>query len=144
MPILLAMEINPQIYIFGGSLVTIFALAGLTLWLKLGGKPVLADEAAVRDAASEVEDGFAAHRVSISRSADAALAADEAGRIMVIKRHGNQFAGRILTGDANAREEVDGLVVDSGEARFGTVRLSLRDSSTWADSINRLSLRDDA
>lgn len=132
------MEIDPQILIFAGSLFAIFALAGLTRWLRLGGNPKLADEEAVRIAAQEVEDGFEADRIAIARDGTAALTADPGGRIMVIKRHGNQFAGRVLTGRASAREEVDGLVVDCGETQFGTVRLSLTDSSTWADRINRL------
>ena len=131
-------DIDPQILIFGGSLIAIVALAGLARWMGLGGNPVLRDEDAVRFAAGEVEDGFEAERISISRDKKAALASDAGGRIMVIKRHGNQFAGRILTGHANAREVVDALIVDCGEARFGPVRLTLTDSSTWADRINRL------
>ncbi len=138
------MEIDPQLYVFGGSLVTILVLAALAKWLKLGGKPVLADDAAVRRAASEVEDGFDADKVSISRDKAAALVSDQQGRIMVIKRHGNQFAGRILSGEASAREMVDGLIVDCGEARFGPVQMALPDASAWADRINRLSLRNDA
>ncbi len=138
------MEMDPQIYVFGGSLVAIFALAGVARWLALGGKPVLRDEDAARQAAGEVEDGFEASRVSISRDKSAALVADPAGRIMVIKRHGNQFAGRILSVEARVREEVDALIVDCGETRFGPVRMSLKDSSSWADRINRLSLKRDA
>lgn len=132
------MQIDPQILIFGGSLVAILFLAGIARWMRLGGNPVLRDEEAVRFAASEVDDGFDAERVSVARGGKAALAADASGRIMVIKLHGNRFAGRILTSRASAREEVDALVVDCGEARFGPVRLSLTNSSTWADRINRL------
>lgn len=123
---------------FGGSLIAILVLAGLAVLLKLGGRPALKDEAAAMQAATEVEDGFDAQRVSISRDGSSALARDEAGRVMVIKRHGNKFAGRILTSLASAREEVDALIVDAGEARFGKVRLSLNDASYWADAINRL------
>lgn len=144
MPIHNAMEIDPQIYVFGGSLITILALFVLAKWLKLGGKPVLGDKAAVRLAAGEVEDGFDAVRVSISRDKLAALASDPFGRIMVIKRHGNHFAGRILNDSASAREMVDGLIVDCGESQFRPVQMTLSDSSAWADRINRLSLRGDA
>ena len=132
------MEIDPQILVFAGSLIAIFALYLLTRWLGLGGKPVLGNEVAVKAAAGEVEDGFVAERISIGRDGHAALAANPAGRIMVIKRHGNHFAGRVLTSRARAREEVDALIVDCGEARFGPVRLSLDDASAWADRINRL------
>jgi hypothetical protein len=132
------MNIDPQLTIFGGSLVAILALAGLARWMRLGGNPVLRDEAGVISAAGEVEDCFVPTRSSIARGGKAALAMDAHGRIMVIKLHGNRFAGRILTAQATAREEVDALVVECGEARFGPVRLSLSDSSTWADRINRL------
>lgn len=132
------MNVDPQIFIFGGSLIAIVALSLVARWIGLGGNPVLRDERDVEAAAGAVEDGFMTERSSISRDKKAALASDASGRIMVIKRHGNRFAGRILTTAAIAREEVDALVVDCGEARFGPVRLALADSSTWADRINRL------
>lgn len=105
---------------------------------------MLRDDTAVREAAGEVEDGFEADRISISREGAAALATDSLGRIIVIKRHGNQFAGRVLTAAASVREEVDTLIVDCGEKRFGPVQMSLVDASTWADRINRLSSRANA
>jgi hypothetical protein len=132
------MNIDPQLLQFGGSLIAIIAVSGLVWILRLGGKPSFRDEAAVKMAAGEVEDGFDARRISISREGAAALALDNAGRIMVIKRHGNRFAGRVLTESASVREEVDALIVHSGETRFGPVRLSIGDAASWADAINRL------
>lgn len=134
----MAMDIPPLLVQFGGSLIAIFALYLIARAMGLGGAPALADDDAVRAAAAEVEDGFDAVKVSISRGGKAALVRDGGGRIMVIKRHGNRFAGRVLTGAAKVREEVDGLVVDPAEPRFGAVRLSLSDASAWADAINRL------
>jgi hypothetical protein len=123
-----------------GSLVAILALAALAWWLKLGGSPLLDSDEAVRIAAGEVEDGFTP--IAIARDGKAALARDESGRIMVIKRHGNRFAGRILGPDAAARLWRDGaevaLEVDPGEARFGKVFLDFPGAETWADAINRL------
>lgn len=132
------MEIPPLLLQFGGSLVAILALYALARVLKLGGNSGLVDDGAVRIAAGEVEDGFEATRIAISRGGAAALAADPDGRIMVIKRHGNRFAGRVLTRAARVREEVDALVVDPGDARFGAVRLSIERPGSWADAINRL------
>lgn len=132
------MDIHPLLLQFGGSLIAILALYWLARMLKLGGSPLLRDEEAVREAAGEVEEGFDAVRVSITRDKTAALARDGGGRIMLIRRHGNRFAGRILTRSASVREEVDGLVIDTGEPRFGSVRLLLGDASSWADAINRL------
>lgn len=123
---------------FGGSLVAIFALFVLARALKLGGKPKLGGEADVREAANEVADGFDTQRFSIARDGTAALARDEAGRIMVIKRHGNRFAGRILAPQARVHEKVDMLEIDCGEVRFGVVKLALDDPGYWVDAINRL------
>ena len=131
-------DIPPLLLQTAGSLLAIFALYALARWMRLGGKVTLKDDEAVRLAASEVLDGYSAGRISISRGGRAALARDENGRIMVIKRHGNHFAGRVLDRTASVREEVDALFVDSGEARFGTVRLTLDDPGYWADAINRL------
>ncbi|MEM1194816.1 MAG: hypothetical protein AAGH57_01825 [Pseudomonadota bacterium] len=133
------MDLSPMLLQFGASLAAIFALAGLAVLLKLGGNPTLRDEAAVALAAGEAEDGFKAERSSIARGGKAALARDPSGRIMVIKRHGNKFVGRLLSSNASCREVVDALVVDAGDAQFGTVRLSLSDAPYWADAINRLS-----
>ncbi len=119
-----------------GSLVAILALAGLAWWMKLGGTPALDSEAAVRSAAGEVEDGFAP--LAVTCDGKAALARDTAGRIMVIKRHGNRFAGRVLGPGSTARMASDGLEVDPGEAGFGKVLLDIPDPHAWAEAINRL------
>jgi hypothetical protein len=132
----------------GGSLVAILALAGLARWMKLGGTPRLDSEAAVRRAAGEVEDGFAPVAIACDAGGAGALARDGAGRIMVIKRHGNRFAGRVLGPRAAARLSRDAdsatLEVNAGEARFGPVLLSIADAEAWAAAINRLSTTHDA
>ncbi|MEM7780309.1 MAG: hypothetical protein AAF697_07970 [Pseudomonadota bacterium] len=132
------MDVSTLILQTAGSLVAIFALYLLARALKLGGKPRLGEAITVHRVAAEVEDGFLAARVSIARKGNAALTADSSGRIMLIKRHGNRFSGRVLTSAAKVREEVDGIVVDCGEARFGEVRLSIDDPAYWVDAINRL------
>ena len=129
-----------------GSLVAILALAGLAWWLKLGGAPRLDSEEEVASAAGEVEDGF--DSVAADFDGKAAIARDAQGRIMVIKRHGNRFAGRVLGPQAKAavREEPSRrtLHVDSGERRFGAVFLDVPTPETWADAINRVKTRQDA
>ena len=132
------MEFPPILFQTLGSLLAILAIYGLTRWLGLGGKPILANEETVLIVANGVEDGFVSVRTSISRNGAAALARDSSGRIMLIKRHGNQFSGRILDRRARVREEVDALVIDSGEAQFGSVKLTLKDPGFWTDAINRL------
>lgn len=125
-----------------GSLVAILALAGLAWWLKLGGAPQFDSEDAVRRAAGEVEDGF--DPVDIALDAEGALARDASGRIMLIKCHGNRFAGRILGRGSRARVSDGRLAVDPGEVRFGKVLLSIPDAEAWADAINRVNEPQDA
>ena len=129
-----------------GSLVAILALAGLAWWLKLGGTPALDSADAVRRAAGEVEDGF--DPVTLAFDGKAALARDGAGRIMVIKRHGNRFAGRVLGLGARARMRREpgmaAVEIDPGEARYGKVFLDIPDAETWAEAINRVNGRQDA
>jgi hypothetical protein len=134
--------IPPLLLQTAGSLVAILALAGLAWWLKLGGAPLLSDDDSVRRAASEVEDGFTPVTIARDKGGVAALAHDAQGRIMLIRRHGNRFAGRILSPAAHADLWRDmgqtTLEVDCGEARFGKTFLDLSDPDTWAAAINRV------
>lgn len=127
-----------------GSLVAILALAGLAWWMKLGGQPVLASAADVERIAGEVVDGFVPVAEACDSRGCAALASDAQGRIMLIKRHGNRFAGRILGPGAAARINAGALDVDCGEAPFGTVSLALPEPEAWAEAINRLDERQHA
>ncbi len=138
------MDIDPQILIFAGSLVAIFALAGLARWLKLGGTPTLGSEADAARAAGEVWDGYEPLEIALDKQGAAALLRDDEGRIMVIKRHGNRFAGRILTGNASASVTGEGIEVATGEARYGSVSLTIRDAASWADAVNALDKGNDA
>jgi len=132
------MDIPPLLLQFAGSLIAIFALYALARAMRLGGERVLENDESVKAVAAQVEDGFDAQRVAIDRGGTAALASDDQGQIMLIKRHGNQFAGRILTSDARVSEEVDAIIVTCGDPRFGPVRLSLGNPAIWVDAINRL------
>ncbi len=140
MPIAKAMGDEMQIIIFGGSLATILGIFALARALKLGGRPTLNDATTAQKVAEEIENGFEAVRVSISRTKDAALLRAKDGRVMLVKRHGSHFVGRILSRQSSAREEVDALVVipGAGENQFGSVKLRLDDAASWADTINRL------
>lgn len=132
------MEIHPLILQSGGSLIAILALYGLARWLGLGGSPSLKDTALLAAVADEVDTGFTIEQAAVDRGGASALVKHADGRIMVIKRHGNRYAGRILGKGAKVREEVDGILIDCREARFGTVRLSIENPASWADTINRL------
>lgn len=121
-----------------GSLVAILALAGIAWWMKLGGAPRLDSPEAVARVAGEVEDGFTPVTTVCDTEGASALARDAAGRIMVIKRHGNRFAGRVLGPGAAAWVAGGQIEVAPGEARFGTVFLTIPDGKAWADAINAI------
>lgn len=142
------MEVPQLLLQTAGSLAAILALAGLAWWLRLGGAPRLLNDDDVRRAAGEAEDGFAP--VAIARDAEglAALARDAQGRIMVIKRHGNRFAGRVLDYSAKATLNIDLgealLVVIPGQAMFGDIYLAVENPTSWVAAINRLKPPHDA
>lgn len=121
-----------------GSLAAVLALAGLAWWMKLGGTPVLDHEALLHRAAREVADHFAVADFVIAQDGAAALARDADGQIMVIRRHGNRFAGRILTPRAMAHAHGQMLEVDCAEPGFGTTWLVLVNPEPWAVAINQL------
>jgi hypothetical protein len=133
------MDVPPLLIQTLGSLVAIALLAGLAALLKLGGNPKLGDEADVARIANEIADGFQPCDVEVSRDGSSALARDPAGQVMVIKRHGNRFAGRILGVRAAARREGDVLVVECGERRFGAVSLEIDKAASWEAIINAIS-----
>jgi hypothetical protein len=137
-------SVPPLLIQTAGSLAAILALAGLARWMRLGGTPRIASEGDVHRIAGEVEDGFTPQVIACDAAGDGALARDGAGRIMVIRRHGNRFVGRALTASASARASGKALTIDCGERRFGITRLELDDAQAWADAINALSMAGDA
>ncbi|AUX70739.1 hypothetical protein CHX26_01510 [Porphyrobacter sp. HT-58-2] len=126
-----------------GSLVAILALAGLAWWMRLGPALPLANGDDVRRIAAEIQDGFAPVAIACDEEGAGALARDAQGRIMLIKPHGNRFAGRVLTSGASATlKDYPGefnIIIDSGERHFGRLALTLPEPEGWAEAINRLS-----
>jgi hypothetical protein len=142
------MSVPPLLVQTMGSLVAILSLAGLAWWLKLGGSPKLASDDDVRRAAGEVEDGFDPIAIARDTEGGAAIARDAQGRVMVIKRHGNRFAGRVLDANANATLNIDlgetVLVVRTGQTLFGDIYLAVDDPKAWVATINGVSRPQDA
>ena len=138
------MSLPPELLQFLGSLVAILALAGLAHALKLGSKRKLVDRDAAQSLANEAVDGFVAASIALDKQGNGAIMRDAQGRVLLLKPHGNKFAGRILTARASARLADGQLVIDSGERRFGATKLSLSNSQAWADAINQLRQPNDA
>ncbi len=128
---------NAAIMQFLGSLVAILALAGIAYWLKLGRIDPIRNADHARLLADGISSGFDPLRVSLDDSRYGAILSDSSGQIMVMRRHGAHFAGRIL-GDG-ARAEIDqsgALRIATGERRFGNVVLKIDDPASWMQQIN--------
>ena len=124
--------------LFLASLVAVLALAGVAHWLGLGKVPILLGPEDARQAANEAVDGFEPVRVAIDRAGRAALLEDRDGRLLLLKPHGNFFAGRCGTPAWSIRRDGERLTIDSGERRFGAVSLTLDDPAYWVSAVERL------
>lgn len=124
--------------LFLGSLVAILALSGIARWLRLGRAPRLANEDEARFAANEAIDGFEPVRIALDHQGAGAIMEDRAGRLLLLKPHGNFFAARTAALSWTARQHGNQLTIDSGERRFGTVSLMLDDPGYWVAAIERV------
>lgn len=130
---------SAQLLQFGGSLIAILALAWLARRLGLGGDARIRDEAHLRELAEEALCGFDPVDVAIDRAGLGALARDAQGRVMLLRRHGAHFAGRLLDSHLHVRLDRNLLALGTGEKRFGTITLDLGDEApAWAASLRRL------
>jgi hypothetical protein len=104
-----------------GSLVAVLALAGIAWRLRLGRDGRIENPEEAADAAEHQLPGFATGGAVVGADGMAGLAVDRRGeRVAVIKRHGAHPAVREV-GWAALRSTEDGIVVETGERRFGSV-----------------------
>ncbi|MFN3515862.1 MAG: hypothetical protein ACK4YM_01740 [Novosphingobium sp.] len=123
----------------GASLVAILALAGLVRWLALGNDVRITSEDHARALAAEAVYGFAATDLALDRAGIGALLRDDQGRILLLRRHGAHFAGRLLDSHAFARLDRNFLTIGAGEKAFGQITLDLGDKAqVWASSLRHL------
>ena len=108
----------------GGSLVAVLALALVARLLGLGGGAIGSAEEAMA-IAEEALGGFQAEAAIVSGDGAAALVLGPAGDLALIKQHGTQPAARRLARPLRVEEVEGGVRIDSGERRFGAVRLTL-------------------
>lgn len=123
----------------GASLVAILILAGLARWFGLGADVRIRNESHARALAEAAVYGFAATDLALDRAGIGALLRDAQGRILLLRRHGAHFAGRLLDSHAFARLDRNFLTIGSGEKTFGTITLDLGDKAqVWASSLRHL------
>ena len=121
------------------SVVLILGVTWLSRKLALGSDVRLRDEAEARALAEAAVCGFHPRELAIDRAGIAALARDNQGRVMLLRRHGAQFAARLLDGHADARLDRNFLTIGTGERFYAPVTLDLGDQAqVWAASLRRL------
>ncbi|GGZ86841.1 hypothetical protein [Novosphingobium arvoryzae] len=121
------------------SIVLILLVSWLALALKLGNDVRLKGEAEARELAQTAVCGFDPVDLALDRAGIGALLRDSQGRVMLLRRHGAQFAARILDSHAFARLDRNFLTVGTGEKTFGQITLDLGDKAqVWAASLRRL------
>jgi hypothetical protein len=109
-----------------GSLAAIVILAGLAWLLKLGRaghEGTVDDPESAARAAEEALAGFRAIGALVGDDRAAALVAGAHGRVAVVKRHGARLAVREVRW-SQVRATFDGMLVETGDRRFGAVTVT--------------------
>lgn len=129
----------------GASILAVLLLGWACWRMGLGGDVRIADEAQARQLAGEAHYGFEAVDLALDRAGIAALLRDAQGRVMLLRRHGAQFAARLLDSHAFARLDRNFLTVGTGESTFGSVTLDLGENAQiWASSLRHIGDRPSA
>ncbi len=121
------------------SLALILGVTLLAARLGLGADVRLKDENEARALARAALCGFEPVELAMDRAGIGALLRDQAGRVMLLRRHGAQFAARLLDSHAFARLDRNFLTIGTGERHFTSVTLDLGEKAQiWAASLRRL------
>ena len=119
----------------------ILAVTWLAHKLALGTDVRLRDEAEARALAEAAICGFRPRELALDRAGIAALVRGADGRVMLLRRHGAQFAARLLDGHAEARLDRNFLTIGTGERFYAPVTLDLGElAQVWAASLRRLAI----
>lgn len=121
------------------SVALILAVTWLAHHLGLGADVRLRSEVQARELARSALSGFEPAELVLDRAGIGALARDAQGRVLLLKRHGAHFAGRLLDSHAFAQLDRNFLTISSGERRFAPVTLDLGEQAqVWAASLRWL------
>ncbi|APE27639.1 hypothetical protein [Aurantiacibacter gangjinensis] len=104
-----------ELWQFAGSLAAVLALVALTWFLGFRSEARLECEEEARELIRLAPGGFTHVRIAVDRDGGGAIARDDAGRLLVLVAHGNQFVARLLSAEASLHADGDLLTVsDSG------------------------------
>jgi hypothetical protein len=125
----------------GGSIVAILFLAWLAKRMGLGGDVRIRDEAHARRLADDAICGFEPAEVVLDRAGIGALMKDASGRHLLLRRHGAQFAARLLDGHSDSRLDQNFLTIGTGEKTFGKITLNLgSEAQYWAAGLRHMKI----
>lgn len=121
------------------SLIMVLGLYGLARALGLGGDVRLAGPDHARALAEASVTGFDPVDIALDRARIGALVRSRDGRVMLIRRHGARFVGRVLASHDGVRLDRTTLTLDTEDRAFGTLTLDLgAEAQGWAASLRRL------
>jgi hypothetical protein len=133
--------VTAELLKLGGSIAAILFIAWFARFLRLGGDVRIRSEEQARDIANETCCGFDPVEIAIDKAGIAALLRDAEGRHLLVRRHGVQWAGRLLDRHNDSRLDKNFLTVGTGEKTFGSVTLNLgSQASHWAAGLRNLKI----
>ncbi|MEP9358846.1 hypothetical protein [Sphingomonas sp. KR3-1] len=112
-----------QLAIFAGSLASILVMTLAAWLLGLGRGSGIASAEEARDTAEAMISGFDADEALLGSDGKAALVRGKAGDAALLKLHGARIAARHLHAPLASEATPEGLRIDSGDKRFGSVLL---------------------
>jgi len=133
--------VTAELLKLGGSIAAILFIAWFARFLRLGGDVRIRSEEQAREIANETCCGFDPVEIAIDKAGIAALLRDADGRHLLVRRHGVQWAGRLLDRHNDSRLDQNFLTVGTGEKIFGSVTLNLgSQASHWAAGLRHLKI----
>jgi hypothetical protein len=133
--------VTAELLKLAGSIAAIVFIAWLARFWKLGGDVRIGSEEHARAIAQETLCGFDPVDIAIDKAGMAALMRDADGRHLLVRRHGVQWAGRLLDHHNEARLDQNFLTISTGEKSFGSVTLHLgAQASHWAAGLRHLNI----
>jgi hypothetical protein len=133
--------VTAELLKLAGSIAAILFIAWLARFWNLGGDVRIRSEDQAREIADATLCGFDPVDIAIDKAGMAALMRDADGRHLLIRRHGVQWAGRLLDHHNEARLDQNFLTIGTGEKTFGSVTLNLgAQASVWAAGLRRLNV----
>jgi hypothetical protein len=133
--------VTAELLKLGGSIAAILFIAWFARFLRLGGDVRIRSEEQAREIANETCCGYYPVEIAIDKAGIAALLRDAEGRHLLVRRHGVQWAGRLLDRHNDSRLDKNFLTVGTGEKTFGSVTLNLgSQASHWAAGLRNLKI----